>query len=336
MKAWQIEAFGALSPVQVERPAPVVGPGQALVRVRAVALNYRDLRVLEGSYDPRLALPFVPCSDLAGEVLETGPGVRRVKVGDRVLSSFAQAWVAGRPTQARLRSTLGSPLPGVLATHVVLDAEGLVHAPAYLPEEAACTLPCAALTAWHALVDHGALQPGQTVLVQGTGGVSLFAAQIARLLGATVVGTSAKPAGRATLHALGASTVIDRVLDPAWGKTVRAATSGLGVDHVVEVGGAQTLAQSLRAVSPGGIVHVIGVLSGARESFDVLPVLMNEVRMQGIMVGPRDSLEAMIRAFCAHRLMPIVDRTFSFDEVPAAFAHLRSGTHVGKVCVALP
>jgi NADPH:quinone reductase-like Zn-dependent oxidoreductase len=336
-RAWRIEgAFGLDRLAQVSLDEPRPGPGQVLVRVRAVALNYRDLLVIQGLYDRRLRLPHVPCSDAAGEVIELGAGVTRVKVGDRVTSSFAQAWTAGRPTIEKLRSALGGPLPGVLATHVVLEEDGVALAPPHLTDVEACTLPCAALTAWHALVDHGRLVAGETVLVQGTGGVSIFALQIARMHGARVIATSSKPEKRARLEAMGALATIDYAADAEWGKTARAKSGGAGVDHVVEVGGAGTMAQSLRAVAPGGCVHVIGVLSGGEEGISVLPVLMNEVRLQGIMVGPRESLEAMGRALAHNDVHPVIDRVFPWGDVPAALAHLRSGAHFGKVCVEVP
>jgi NADPH:quinone reductase-like Zn-dependent oxidoreductase len=337
MRAWRIEgAFGLDHLVLVDQPDPEPGPGKVLVRVRAVALNYRDLLVIEGAYDPRLRLPHVPCSDCAGEVIAIGPGVTRVHVGDRVTSVFAQRWPAGRPTIARLRSALGGPLPGVLATHALLSEEGVASIPAGLDDVEAATLPCAATTAWHALVDQGHLAAGETVLVQGSGGVSIFALQIALLHGARVIATSSRAEKLERLRALGAWATIDSKADPSWGRSARALTGGIGVDHVVEVGGAGTMTQSLRAVAPGGIVHVIGVLAGASDTLSVLPILMNEVRLQGVMVGPRESLEAVGRAFAQRGVRPVIDRVFEFREAPAALAYLRSGAHFGKVCIAVP
>lgn len=333
MKQWEIRSFGALSLAERDDPAP--GYGEALVRVRAVSLNYRDLLLVDGSYNPRLPLPAVPCSDMVGEVTAVGHGVTRVRVGDRVIGSFAQRWPAGRLTRAHQLSALSMPLPGVLCTHRVLSEEGLVRAPAHMDDAEASTLPCAALTAWHALVDHGRLTAGETVLVQGTGGVSVFALQIARMLGAQVVATTGKAEKVARLIALGARHVIDYKVDAEWGKTAKQLTGGVGVDHVVEVGGGGTMAQSLRAVAPGGSVYVIGVLAGNAEPLNVLSVLMNEVRMQGVFVGPRASLEAMCNAFSANAIRPVVDRVFPFEEAPAAMAHMRSGAHFGKVVIAV-
>lgn len=333
MRQWEIRSFGALGLAEREVPPP--GPREARVRVRAVSLNYRDLLLLDGSYNPRLPLPSVPCSDMVGEVESVGPGVTRVRAGDRVIGSFVQGWPAGRLSRAHQATGLASPLPGVLCTHRVFPEEGLVRAPVHLDDAAASTLPCAALTAWHALVDHGRLAAGETVLVQGTGGVSIFALQIARAHGARVIATTGRAEKVERLRALGAEHVIDYRVDAEWGRTARQLSGGAGVDHVVEVGGAGTLAQSLRAVASGGSVYVIGILAGAAEPLNVLPVLMNEVRLQGVFVGPRDSLEAMCGAFSANAIRPIVDRVFPFDEAPAAFAHLRSGAHFGKVVIAV-
>lgn len=333
MKQWEIPSFGALRLVERDDPAP--GHREVLVRVRAVSLNYRDLLLVDGSYSPKHPLPAVPCSDMVGVVSAVGHDVTRVRVGDRVIASFAQAWTGGRLTRAHQLSALSMPLPGVLCTHRVFSEEGLVRAPAHMDDAEASTLPCAALTAWHALVDHGRLTAGETVLVQGSGGVSIFALQIARMLGAQVVATTGRAEKVERLLALGARHVIDYKVDAEWGKTAKQLTGGVGVDHVVEVGGAGTLTQSLRAVAPGGSVYVIGVLAGNTEPLNVLPVLMNEVRMQGVFVGPRASLEAMCNAFSANAIRPVVDRVFPFEEAPQAMAHMRSGAHMGKVVIAV-
>lgn len=336
MRAWHLCAFGSPDGlVRVELPSPPCGPFDVRVRVRAVSLNYRDLLMIAGQYDPRQPLPLVPCSDMAGEVIEVGSAVRRWKAGDRVLGAFAQRWIAGAPSREKLRSTLGGPLPGTLSEEVVLSEEGLWSCPEHLSFEEGATLPCAAVTAWHALVDRGGLVAGERVLVQGTGGVSIFALQIARLFGAEVIATSKSADKRARLLAMGASHAIDYTADREWGKTVKKLTGGQGVEHVVEVGGAGTMAESLRAVAMGGVIHVIGVLAGAVEPLNVLPILMQEVRLSGVVVGPRESAEAMGRAFSLAKLRPVVDRVFPFDEAPAAFAHLASGAHFGKVVVAV-
>jgi NADPH:quinone reductase-like Zn-dependent oxidoreductase len=336
VRAWEITgAFGLDHLLMVTREPAPLGPHDVRIAVKAVSLNYRDHLMVGGSYDPRLKLPIAPCSDASGEIVEIGTAVKRFAIGDRVITSFAQRWISGAPTLEKLRSTLGGPLPGTLATELVLSEEGCVRAPARLSHEQACTLSCAALTAWHALVDHGALAAGQTVLVQGSGGVSVFALQIARMMGARVIATSSSADKRARLEAMGAFATVDYRADRDWGKTVKQRTEGRGVDHVVEVGGAGTLAQSLRAVAAGGIVHVIGILSGVSEPLSITPILMNEVRLQGIMVGPRESLEALVRAVDASTLEPVIDRVLPFDEAPTAFAHLASGAHFGKVVLAV-
>ncbi|AEI65755.1 zinc-binding dehydrogenase family oxidoreductase [Corallococcus macrosporus] len=319
--------------VQVERPDPVPGPMQVRVRVKATSLNSRDLMMVEGRYNPRQKLPLVPNSDGAGVVDAVGPGVTRVKPGDRVMSLFAQAWGAGAPTRAAQVSTLGGPLDGALADTVLLHEDGAVPTPAYLSDEEAATLPCAAVTAWSALVTHGAIKAGDTVLLQGTGGVSIFALQIARLMGARIIITSSHDAKLARARTLGAHDGINYVTTPDWDKAARALTGGVGVDHVVEVGGAETFEKSLRAVRPGGTVSVIGVLSGGAGAVPLTPILMQNLRVQGIFVGHRQSFEALNRAFTLHAVRPVVDRVFDFSEARAAFEHLKSGAHFGKVVI---
>lgn len=334
MRAWEIGAGFGLDQLRlVERPDPAPGPFEARVALRAASLNYRDVLIAKGLYDPKQRLPLVPLSDGVGEVTAVGPGVTRVAVGDRVAGAFAQAWVAGAPTPARLRSTLGAPLDGMLREAGIFSAEGLVHVPEHLSDAEAATLPCGAVTAWNALVTHGGVKAGEVVLVQGSGGVSVFALLIAKMLGARVVATSSSEAKRERLRELGAEVVLDYRADPQWGRSIKKLTGG--VDHVVEVGGAGTLEQSLRAVRPGATISLIGVLAGGRGEVNLLPVLMNQVRVQGIMVGHRESFEAMNRAFAAAELRPIVDRIFPFEEAPAAFAHLNAGAHFGKVVVSM-
>lgn len=316
-----------------ERPRPEPGPGQVRVRVSAVSLNYRDLMMVRGEYNPRQPLPLVPCSDGVGVVEALGPGVQGVAVGQRVAGLFAQRWWAGPPTAEALRSTLGGPHDGMLAQEVVLDAHGVVPVPTHLDDVEAATLPCAALTAWSALVTLGRVRAGDTVLVQGTGGVSSFALDFARMHGARVIATTGSAHKLDSLRARGAWQVIDHRADPQWGKTVRALTGGEGVDHVIEVGGVGTLAQSLRAVRPGGTVSLIGVLAGNTADLNLTPVLMTQVRVQGVFVGHREGFLAMSRAIAQHGLRPQVDRVLGFHEARAAFEHLASGAHQGKVCI---
>ncbi|QRO01740.1 NAD(P)-dependent alcohol dehydrogenase [Archangium violaceum] len=334
MKAYEIRGgFGLDKLVPVERPDPEPGPFQVRVRVKATSLNYRDLMMVEGRYNSKQKLPLVPNSDGAGVVEAVGQGVTRVKPGDRVMGIFAQAWLAGEPSRAAQGSTLGGPLDGALADTMILHEEGVVPTPAHLSDEDAATLPCAAVTAWSALVTHGGLKAGDTVLLQGTGGVSIFALQIARMMGARVILTSSRDDKLERARALGAHEGINYVTTPDWDKAARALTGGTGVDHVVEVGGAGTLEKSLRAVRVGGTVSVIGVLSGGVGAVPVTPILMGNLRVQGILVGHRQSFEALNRALTLHGVRPVVDRVFPFTEARAAFEYLKSGAHFGKVVI---
>lgn len=337
MRAFEIQSFGVANIALVERPDPVPGPGQVLVRLHAASLNFRDHLMIAGLYNPKQKLPLIPLSDGVGDVVAVGPGVDR-KIGERVLGCFFQRWHA-RPVPRdvnQIRSTLGGPLDGCLATHVLLDADAVVKAPDYLSNEEAATLPCAALTAWSALVTQGQLSPGEVVVVQGTGGVSLFALQISKLCGAQVIITSSSDEKLERARALGADWTINYRRTPEWGKAVRDCLGGLGADHIVEVGGGGTVEQSLRAVRPGGTVSVIGVLAGPAAPLNLLPVLMQNVRLQGVLVGTRTEFEAMNRAFAAHQLRPVVDRTFDFEAAPEAVQHLASGGHFGKVTIRIP
>jgi NADPH:quinone reductase-like Zn-dependent oxidoreductase len=333
MKAYELRGgFGIESLQLIDRPQPQPGPGQAMLKLRAWSLNYRDLMIVKGQYDPKLHLPLTPLSDGVGEVVAVGDGVRRVKIGDRVAPIFMQKWIDGELTEAKARSALGGAIDGLLAEYVTLDEDGLVHVPEHLSDEEAATLPCAAVTAWHALVTKGAVAAGNTVLVQGTGGVSLFALQFARLRGARVIATSSSAAKLARVLALGASDGVNYRTTPEWGQHVRDLTGGAGVDHVVEVGGAGTFRESLRAVRMGGRISLIGVLSGPGQ-VDPIPILMKNVCVQGILVGSRAMFEAMNATIAMQQLRPVVDRVFGFEEVQEAFRYMESGSHFGKIGV---
>ncbi len=335
MKVFEIQGdFGLDNLKPAERPDPRPGPGQVLVRMRAASLNYRDLMTVEGTYNPKQPLPLIPCSDGVGEVVEVGDGVTRAQVGDRVATTFFHDWASGTPTRARLRSTLGGPHDGTLAELMVVGQEGIVHPPEHLSDEEAATLPCSAVTAWNALVEHGGLRAGDIVLVQGTGGVSMFALQFARMFGALVIATSSSDDKLQRVRELGSWQEINYREDESWGKTAHKLARGVGVDHVVEVGGAGTLEQSLRAVRIGGTISIIGALSGAASRLNVLPILMQGVRLQGLLVGCRESFESMNRAISGNRMRPVVDRVFPFSDAPAAFQYMKSGAHLGKVCLA--
>lgn len=336
MRALEVRgAFGLDHLALVERPDPDPGPGQIAVRLTAASLNYRDLMMVQGSYNPRQPLPLIPGSDGVGRVEAVGEGVTRVKVGDRVSSILNPKWLAGEPSREQARAALGGPLDGTLAERMLFDEEGVVHVPPSLSDEEAATLPCAGVTAWSALVTEGKLEAGQTVVVQGTGGVSLFALQIARLHGARVIVTSSSDEKLERARLLGASDGINYRTCPEWGKRVRELTGGLGADHVVEVGGAGTLQQSLAAVRFAGTVHLVGVLAGAKTDLALTQVFMQKVRLLGILVGSRASFEALNRAIELHAMRPVIDRVFPFAEARAAFDHLASGTHFGKIVIKL-
>jgi NADPH:quinone reductase-like Zn-dependent oxidoreductase len=333
MKVFELQAFGLDSLTLIERPEPQPGPGHVLLQMRAFSLNYRDLMVVKGVYNPKQRLPLIPLSDGVGKVAAVGEGVTRVKVGDRVAGIFMQKWLCGKITEDKARSSLGAQAEGVLAEYVVLHEEGVIHVPEHLTDEEAATLPCAAVTAWHALMTEGGVGPGDTVLVLGTGGVSLFGLQFARLAGARVLATSSSDAKLERVAQLGASDGINYKKNPDWDKMARALTGGMGVDHVVEVGGPGTLPQSLRAVRMGGRISLIGVLADGSNQVNPLPILMKNVRVQGIYVGSRDMFEAMNRAIVVHHLRPVVDRVFAFQEVREALRYMERGAHFGKICI---
>ena len=333
MRAFELRAFGIDALALTERPEPRPGPGHILVQMRALSLNYRDLMVVKGVYNPKQRLPLIPLSDGVGNVVAVGEGVTRVKIGDRVAPIFMQLWLCGDITEDKARSSLGAQVEGVLAERVVLHEDGVVHVPEHLTDEEAATLPCAAVTAWHALMTEGGVKPGDTVLVLGTGGVSLFGLQFARLAGARIIATSSSNAKLDRARQLGASDGVNYKENPEWDKAARALTGGMGVDHIVEVGGAGTLPQSLRAVRMGGRISLIGVLAGGGGQVSPLPILMKNVRVQGIYVGSREMFEAMNRAIALHQLRPVVDRVFAFTDVREALRYMESGAHFGKIAI---
>ncbi|MEX0742255.1 MAG: NAD(P)-dependent alcohol dehydrogenase [Phycisphaeraceae bacterium] len=307
--------------------------GQVLVRMRAASLNYRDLMVATGRYPRGHIQPnLVPLSDGAGEIVAVGPDVSRFKKGDRVAGIFHQNWLAGEISDAMLGSALGGDLHGVLTEQRIFEEDGLVHLPEHLSFEEGATLPCAAVTAWNALFCHHPVQPGDVVLTQGTGGVSVFAMQFAHAAGARVIATSSSDEKLERVRTLGASDLINYKQTPDWDSEARRRTGGRGVDHVVEVGGAGTLPRSLRAVRRGGQVNVIGLLAGGGE-IDPMMVLGRAVMMRGIFVGSREMFAAMNRAIAAHELRPVIDRVFPFEQAAEAYRHLESGAHLGKVVI---
>ena len=319
----------------VERPEPQPQAGQVLVKMHAASLNYRDLLVAKGSYGSQAVQPIVPLSDGAGEVVAVGAGVTRVQVSDRVAGAFMQTFLAGELTPEKSKSALGGAIDGVLAEYVVFDEQGIVKIPPHLSYEEAATLPCAAVTAWNALVAEGQLKAGDTVLLQGTGGVSLFALQFATMMGATVIITSSSDAKLERAKQLGAANGINYKTTPNWEEAVWTLTDGRGVDHVVEVGGSSTLSQSLRAVRYGGKIALIGVLTGTAGDVKTSAILHKHVRVQGIYVGSRDLFEAMNRAIALHKMQPVIDRVFPFTAAKEAMQYLESGAHFGKVVISI-
>lgn len=330
-RAYRFDAFGMDNLQQVEIENPKLRRGEIRVQVRAASINYRDLMLIDGLYDPRMPLPLVPLSDGAGEVIEVDPEVTRFQIGDRVMSTFAPKSIAGTPTRDEIRHTRGGPLPGMLQEFVRGDASGFVSVPEHLDFVEAATLPCAALTAWNALEG---VRAGDRVLTQGTGGVSIFALQLARALGAEVVITSSSDDKLKKAMELGASAGVNYRETPNWGKAARnVGDRPGGFVRVIEVGGAGTLEESLRAVDIGGEIALIGVLSGAQTKLLLTRVFMNAVTIRGIIVGSRAQFEAMNRAITAAQIHPVVDRVFDFDEAQDAFSYVRSGAHFGKVCI---
>lgn len=336
MRVFQIEGDWGMDNLKLsQRPEPVAGPGQVLVRIKASSLNYRDLVVPDRGYGNHTGnLPLVPVSDGAGIVSAVGPGVTRVAVGDRVCPTFFQNWSAGEPSLERLTQSLGGPIDGTMMDTMCLSEQGVVKVPAHLSDLEAATLPCAALTAWSALTTGHGTQPGARVLVQGCGGVALFALQFARLMGAHVTVITSSDERMQRVRQLGADAVVNYRTTPEWARATRDITQGQGYDLIIELGGEKTLPQSLRCIRPGGTIAMIGILSGSAMETSLGLIITRQVRLQGVTVGHRDGFEAMNRAIEQHRLKPVLDRTFGFEDLKPAMAWLKSGAQFGKVCIA--
>jgi len=334
MRAIEASGFGIDALHLVERPVPRPGPGEILLRLNAATLNYRDLAILKGHYKPDVRFPFVPGSDAAGEVVEAASGVTRFKVGERAVPTYTQGWIDGLPTpEQRASRTLGVPLGGVLQEYIAIPAEDAVTAPEHLSDMEAATLPIAALTAWSTLQE-GGLKPGDWVLVEGTGGVALFALQFAKLAGARVLVLSSSEEKLTRARELGADATINYRQVPAWGAAAKVATGGRGADIVVETAGS-TLPQALTAAAFGGFVGVIGFVGGYQASLDVRQLIGPMLRVHGIAVGSRTRFEAMNRAIAVHRLKPVVDQAFPLERAAEAFALMEKGGHFGKIGVSL-
>lgn len=333
MKAYQVTpGEGIPSLKQIERPVRAPGPHEVQVGVRAVSLNYRDTIIPKFNYFGE-ARPLVPCSDGAGEVLAVGAAVKRFKPGDRVAGTFFQDWMDGPVTLAETMTALGGGVDGMLAQQVVLNENGLVPVPqAYTYAEAAC-LPCAAVTAWNALFVEGGIRPGDTVVVLGTGGVSVWGLQLAKAAGMRVIATSSSDDKLKRLRELGADETINYKTTPDWHGAVIKATGRRGADLVLEVGGADTLGKSVAATRYGGVIAVIGGVSGFATQFEVAPLLLGAKSMKGIYVGSRKMFEDLNRFVTAQKIKPVVDQVFGFEQAPAAYAHLEAARHFGKIVI---
>ncbi len=331
MKAFEIQQFGIENLALVERDVPAPQPAEVLVKFHAASLNYRDLMMIRGHYNPKLKMPLVPLSDGAGEVVAVGETVKKWKVGDRVCPIFMQGWFEGEPNAQKSRTALGGDLDGALREFGAFDEQSLVRIPEHLSYSEAATLPCAAVTAWNALVVSGKLKAGEKVLTQGTGGVSIFALQFARMFGAQVFATSSSDDKLEKVKEFGASEIINYKQTPDWDKFVLELTGKTGVDHIVEVGGAGTLGKSLNAVKVGGHIALIGALTGGE--VNPISILMKSVKVQGIFVGSRRMFEDMNRAIELNRLKPVIDQTFAFEESREALKHMESAGHFGKIVI---
>lgn len=335
VKVWQVAREWSIDGLELaEQPVPEPGAGEIAVRMRAASLNYRDLLTVQGKGGVT-RLPLIPFSDGAGEVIAVGDGVARVAIGDRVCPMFFQSWFDGGPSAANRRLALGGTRPGVLQEVMVLNAEGVTRIPAHLSFVEAAALPCAGLTAWRALFEEAQLRPGETVLVQGTGGVSIFALQFAKLAGATVIVTSSSDEKLERAKVLGADHTINYRTVPEWGKAA-ADWAGGGVYHVVEVGGKDTFRQSIEAVRVGGTILVIGVLSGFAQEIAIPSIFSKNLHVIGLSVGSRKMFEGMASAIARNGLKPVIDRTFDFGEVPDALRLMERGGHFGKIVVEFP
>lgn len=336
MKAWLLEDFGLhnLQAAEVEVPAPQ--PGELLVRVGAVSLNFRDKAIVDGIYEPEsVPKPLIPVSDAAGTVVTIGEGVTRFKIGDRVNSTLYSHWIDGAPGPNEPAYCLGMPLPGGLAEYMIIHEDSAVPAPASMSDEEASTLPIAALTAWYALTDVGHVQAGQTVLVQGTGGVSIFAAQIAIAHGAHVIVTSSKDENLAKVRALLNSDKVEGInyrTNPNWSAKVLELTGGLGADVTIDVAGGNGINQSVAATKVQGVIAQVGFLTGQTTDLNLMPLIFRQTTIRGIAVAPRTSFERMNLFLNAHKIKPVIDRVYRFDEAVQAFEHLARGPF-GKVVI---
>jgi NADPH:quinone reductase-like Zn-dependent oxidoreductase len=337
MRAYQLPKAGAgiEALVQVEHADPKPAYRQVLVKVKACSLNFRDLGMARGTYRVPVRENIIPLSDGAGEVIEIGSGVTRVKVGDRVAGCFFQRWPGGEPAADVHTSALGGGVDGMLADYALLEEDGVVKIPPHLSLEEGATLPCAGVTAWHAMMEHAKLRAGDTVLLQGTGGVSIFGLQFAHAMGIRAIITSSSDAKLKQAKALGAAFGINYKTAPDWQKAAMEFTGGRGVDHVIEVGGAATLTRSFGAIRVGGKISMIGGLSGGATELNPGLIFSRRANVQGISVGSMQMFEAMNRAIEANAIKPVIDKVFAFAQAPEAYRHMASGAHFGKIVISV-
>jgi len=333
MKLYELGAFGLDNLKLTDRIPPEPAADEVMIRVRAVSLNYRDLLIVRGEYNPRMRLPRVPLSDGAGEIVSVGADVTSWNPGDRVVVPFFPAWLEGELTHTKGASALGGDVDGMLREFITVRADALLSIPEHLSFEQAATLPCAAVTAWNGLFVSGHLRPGQTLLLQGTGGVSLFGLQFGKLAGANIILLSSSDDKLKRGRAMGADHTINYRTEPDWEKRVMEITGKHGVDLTLEVGGTGTLSRTLRATAHGGQVSLIGILSGISGDVQIGPILHKAITVRGIYVGSRAMFEAMNSVIAHHRLEPVIDRVFSFDETHDAFRHMTDAQHFGKIVI---
>ena len=334
MTCYEIQKYGGPEGLKlVDRAVPEPDDHEVVVRIKAASLNYRDLVVLRGQYDRKPVQGRVPLSDGAGEVVAVGAAVTKFKIGDRVAACFFQGWSSGQFKAEMHRTALGGQIDGVLAEQAKFHEEGLVHLPENYSFEEGATLPCAAVTAWQSLITRGQLVPGETVLLLGTGGVSIFGLQIAKSAGAKVIITSSSDEKLEHALKLGADATINYKTTPEWGKAAAALAGNDGVDHVVEVGGAGTFLQSVRACRFGGKIGMIGILSGVETKTEIFPIVHKCATIFGIYVGSREMFEALNRALGQSKIHPVIDKVFPFGSAPDAYGYMASGSHFGKVVI---
>ncbi len=336
MRTWRVPAGARIDGLRLaEEASAPLAPGQVRLRVKAASLNYRDLAIMQGWYPTMSQGPLVPGSDAVGEVVEIGPGVTRLAVGDRAATIFFPNWIDGAMRPERTAGALGGGGLGTLAEELVISGEALVKSPAHLTDPQAATLTCAGVTAWRALFETGAMRAGNTILLLGTGGVSIWALQLAKAAGARVIITSSSDAKLEQARALGADETINYTRVPEWGPEVRRLTGGEGVDLVVEVGGEKTVVQSLGALRMEGTMIIVGSVSGTAGGIPPRALIPGAIRVQGVYVGSRRMHEDLARFVTQKKLQPVVDKAFAFAEAPDAYRYFEAGKHFGKVAIAL-